>query len=230
MVITTFHISAANKADGHQATLKESVIEKQRIRVELDNILNDPELQAQITWGQWLKEQLDSFEPPNLNLPSFWSQALLWLFIGWCSLALIAIIGHIGWSFWTTMRMSEPNSFNEGFLSQDPVEAFSYEQLRSKAKDLADKGLFVDAAKSLLNALLARLNQVGFIRYHQSKTNGDYVREYPRSQSSVLELKDFMSTFDNSIYGGRDINENTYQHLWRLLEAIIDNAPNIPSK
>jgi uncharacterized protein DUF4129 len=70
------------------------------------------------------------------------------------------------------------------------------------AQRLAGEGKFTDAAHELYRATLALLASHGFVRLHESKTTGDYVRELRRrGVAAYAAFRQFGARYDRIIYG-----------------------------
>ncbi len=74
------------------------------IRAHTRDILDDPRFQARITFRQWLQQKLvrwfGSWEGPGKG----WGRVLVWVFVVWAALTLLAILAHIIWVFVVMIR------------------------------------------------------------------------------------------------------------------------------
>ena len=104
---------------------------------------------------------------------------IAWAVAAWCLLSLLAILGDLGWTIWLLVRPRESSSMAELPGSSERYENASFEQLWERSAELARAGEFRAAIGVLLVALLHRLDALKVLHFHKSKTNGEYVREYP---------------------------------------------------
>lgn len=76
----------------------------------------------------------------------------------------------------------------------------------------------------MMGALLRRLDEIGALRFHESKTNGDYVKEYIPDFTERKDFERFVLAFDTTVYGGGTCRRQTYQNLNEIFEQICNNA------
>jgi hypothetical protein len=74
------------------------------------------------------------------------------------------------------------------------------EEWEARARELAAAGHARDAALALYQAVLRRFADAGIVRYHASKTPGDYRREM-RGQEVVRPYGDFLADFEPIAFG-----------------------------
>jgi hypothetical protein len=89
---------------------------------------------------------------------------------------------------------------------------------------LADHNLFRQAISVMMLVLLRGLDRAGTLRFHRSKTNGDYVGEYPAGVPGRDEFRRFSLSFDVLVYGCAPCEQETYQRMRSLFEQVRDDA------
>jgi len=89
------------------------------------------------------------------------------------------------------------------------------------AREMAAQGQLVDASHVLYSALLETLSRSGAIRFHASKTAGDYVRELRRAGASTAsDFRDFAREFDRAVYGRGAVTRAEFDALVTAAEQI----------
>jgi hypothetical protein len=61
---------------------------------------------------------------------------------------------------------------------------------------------------------------MSIVRFHESKTNGDYIREYPSGYAGRDEFRKFVLMFEQTIYGGLRSSGQIYRQMNSLMEHI----------
>ena len=92
------------------------------------------------------------------------------------------------------------------------------------AQTLAEKGAFFEAISVMMVALIRLLDSIGVVRFHESKTNGDYVREYPSGLTSRNEFRQFVLIFEQIVYGRFHCDHQTYGQMNFLMEQIRNSV------
>jgi hypothetical protein len=82
----------------------------------------------------------------------------------------------------------------------------------------------VAAPVVLMVLLLKRLHAASVVRFHESKTNGDYVFEFPRSRAERAEFRQFVGLFDGTIYGAAECDQGLYRRMKILFEACLSHV------
>lgn len=187
-------------------------------------ILADPQFAPRKTFAQWLQEKLRRWDRPDIDLPRGVGAFLMWAITAWCVLTLLAILAHFAWTLWVLVRRPQGPGIVTGSDGSALYEHLSFEQLWQKARELAQRGAFREATGVLLIALLRRLEAVDVLRFHASKTNGEYLREYPDRSPGRPQFAQFIATFERSIYGGREIPGQTYEEMNSLAQRILSDV------
>jgi hypothetical protein len=90
------------------------------------------------------------------------------------------------------------------------------------AQRLAAAGNYTDAAHALYQGLLRALARRDNLRLHEAKTVGDYARELrARSSQRFTPFREFARTYEVVVYGLGTCDQDRYDRLHRLAEAIV---------
>jgi len=197
------------------------------VRAAADQILSEARFKERWSFWQWLRQKFVSRTDSNWSLGGPFWQAVYWIVIIWCCLALLAILAHLIWTIWTLVAGGswlggagpQPARFRK-------FKQLSYQQLIEKMRRLAGDGQYRRALTVMMLALLRRLSEMGAISFHESKTNGDYVREYSPAFAGRDEFGRFVARFDSAIYGRATKPDDAYRDLYALFEHMQANAAN----
>jgi hypothetical protein len=97
----------------------------------------------------------------------------------------------------------------------------SYHELRGLMGRLANQGAFREAVSVMMLALVRWLEHLDILRFHHSKTNGDYVREYGAGRWGREDFRRFVIAFDASVYSGAPCGRDAYESLNAIFERTI---------
>jgi hypothetical protein len=196
------------------------------IRSHLEDILSDPQFAAHKTFWEWLTEKLRRWGGPHLS-PE-WGRFIAWAVAAWCLLSLLAILGDLAWTIWLLARPQRSSVAPELPGGSEKYETATFEQLWERSAELARAGQYRIAIGMLLLALLRRLDALKVVHFHKSKTNGEYVREYPGQRTGRREFVQFIAAFERSIYGGSDVAGPAYDTMSTLAQQVLRDAPEKP--
>lgn len=196
------------------------------VRAHLEGILSDPRFASHKTFWQWLVEKLSRWGGPRLS-PE-WGKFIVWAVVAWCVLSLLAILGDLGWTIWLLARPPRRDAKPCVSVTTEGYENASFEQLWERSAELARTGAFRAAIGVLLVALLRGLDTQKVLHFHKSKTNGEYVREYPGQLVGRRYFVQFIAAFERSIYGGSDVAEPTYETMSTLARQVLTDVTQKP--
>lgn len=200
----------------------------QRVRDKTAHVLSRPEF-TEFSEGRskTLTELLRKFfdwkiKPPDLpdaelpTLPSF-STLPVQIFAG----AAIAVLVAIGlYLFWANRRKGGVDAQPEKADTEiDLLHERTPKEYLDEAEILARQGRYREALRALYLATLASLDRQGLIRFDPATTNGQYLRQMPRS-SRREHFSSFTRLFDLHWYGHRDATEVEYREARGLAEQI----------
>jgi hypothetical protein len=90
------------------------------------------------------------------------------------------------------------------------------------AAEMDAAGDFVGACHAVYIGVLDALTRMGAVRYHASKTSGDYARDLRQRQSPVAgDFSSFARQFDRSVFGWTAPTHEDYVRLARAAEGIV---------
>ncbi|MHB8872769.1 MAG: DUF4129 domain-containing protein [Myxococcaceae bacterium] len=119
-------------------------------------------------------------------------------------------------------------ALSEGPLSTDPMSALSRppEGWASLADELAARGDFREAVRSLYLALLSRLHRVGAIDYDPARSNWDYFRAFKGKRDWVPPFRELTNRFDFTYYGNLGASLEGYRDFRSLSQPLlVDPVP-----
>ena len=111
-------------------------------------------------------------------------------------------------------------------LAADPMNALSRppEGWAHLADELAARGEYREAVRSLYLALLSRLHRDGVIHYDTTLSNWDYLRQFRSRREWVPSFRELTRRFDFAWYGNLPVGADGY-HAFRALCAPMLTAP-----
>jgi hypothetical protein len=197
------------------------------IKAELQGILADPHFAPRKTFTQWLAEKLSSWERPRL--PEGLGLILLMIVTIWCVVTLLAILAHLVWTIAVMARRHGRSASMRGPRFRAGTEhELDYGQLCERMRGLAERGMFRDAVGVMMLALLRWLDGFDLVSFHHSKTNGDYVHEFPEANPSRQEFRQFVLAFDLIAYGGAECGPDAYGQMSSRFEQLLNHASEEP--
>jgi hypothetical protein len=195
------------------------------VRTTADQILSESRFSERWSLWQWLREKLLSGMDLDWSFNSTFWRVVGWIVVTWCGLTLVAILAHLIWTIWTLVGGS---SWRRGASPRDAhfrkPGQLSCHQLVGKMRQLAEDGQYRQALAVMMLALLRRLEELGAVSFHESKTNGDYVREYSPAFAGRDDFSRFVTSFDSAIYGRATKDEEAYTSLHALFEQMGSNV------
>jgi hypothetical protein len=194
------------------------------IKMHTRQILSEPALAPRTTFWQWLWEKFSRWEKPDFHLGSDWAKLIWSVTFIWCVLALLAILTHLIWTIYLLIWPNRRRRNRTAGPGVEPVKSTSFDDLYRTAQALAEKGAFSEAIGVMMVALLRLLDSAGIVRFHESKTNGDYVREYPSGFTGRNEFRKFVLVAERAVYGHFPCDHQTYWQMNSLMECIRSRA------
>ena len=90
------------------------------------------------------------------------------------------------------------------------------------AEQLDAAGNYVGACHAIYVGVLDSLARAGIIKFHASKTSGDYARELRRRSATMAgEFASFARLFDRSVYSWSEPTHDDYVRLSRAAETVV---------
>jgi hypothetical protein len=173
----------------------------------------------------WFREKLRGWEMPTLTGATGWLAFLQWVILIWCVVTLVAILAHLAWTLHAMFggRRGGRGAGFGGLEAADLAEA-SVEDLERLRDRLARDGRFREAVAVMLLLLLRHLDGLGLVRFHASKTNGEYVREFPPGRDDRDAFRQFVRSCDVAVYGPAPCGAGVYERLGSDFTRIRDRA------
>ncbi|MBN1918627.1 MAG: DUF4129 domain-containing protein [Verrucomicrobia bacterium] len=196
----------------------------EQIRSNAKDILSQPRFAPRASlyerFARWLGDKLAALRLPGFGLGPVGS-VLAWILVIWACLTLVAILAHMGWHIALLLRRSRTLSIGFGDTDSDRLNQHSFEELTATMRELAAKERFREAIRAMMAALLRWLDDGDVVRLHRSKTNGDYVREFPSSSQARSTFRGFVSAFDSTVYGNARCDRAAYARMNEQFERVM---------
>ncbi|MBI3185194.1 MAG: DUF4129 domain-containing protein [Myxococcales bacterium] len=123
---------------------------------------------------------------------------------------------------------AELTGIEEAKLTTDPMSALSRppEGWAHLADELAARGDFREAVRSLYLALLSRLHRSGSIDYDPAKSNWDYLRGFRGRSEWVPPFRELTRRFDFTYYGNLGADLDGYHSFRSLTRPLLAPDPD----
>ncbi len=201
------------------------------VHAETKDILSHPRFAPRRSplhaFWQWLREKLSRLrlKLPDLGLGPTASRIVWWIIIIWCVLTLAAIVAHFVWTGAILFRRPGAELKQPRF---ERLRDRSFKELSAMMRELAAQGEYREAIGVMMVALLRWLDDADIFRFHRSKTNGDYVLEYPKERAGRGEFNRFAVAFDGAVYGGAECDRREYERMNDMFERVMTHAGEKP--
>ncbi len=201
----------------------------QEVQEAVVDVFADPALQKALTprgtsqealanLVKWLWEQymglLDGLNDLRLHSPGAY-----WLTIAALIAVLVLLVWHIVWTFSAAFRGRGPAVDRE--VEQEVERVLRYGEERRRAAELAAVGEYAEAARTLLLALLALLDERHILRFARGWTNREILRRLERRAEIGAELLEFGATVERASYGNARLGAAEFDRLQAILENIV---------
>jgi hypothetical protein len=193
------------------------------IKAESQKVLADPRFSRQVSIWEWLAEKLSDWRLPHVEWGSGFAGIVLWFVIIVCVMTLLAILAHLAWTIAMLLGIggrrgagADRHTPHFGLIPPDAT----YEELEALRRRLAGDGRFREAIGVMMAALLRWLEARRAVQVHPSKTNGDYVREFPAGRAESGDFRRFVRCFDGTVYGGLPCEASAYREMDILFERV----------
>jgi hypothetical protein len=141
----------------------------------------------------------------------WWERALEWLaslrlesrfryylLLGVLTLVLVAILGHLGWTVWRSLRPAGPGPAPAPAAS--PVRDAAWHL--AEARRLGAAGRFGDALAHRFLSVVLELDARRVVQFHPSKTPAEYAVEARLDQRGRTDLADLAARLYRHLFGG----------------------------
>ncbi|HEX8706040.1 MAG TPA: DUF4129 domain-containing protein [Myxococcaceae bacterium] len=121
----------------------------------------------------------------------------------------------------------EVSTYESSVLAQDPMSALSRppEGWAHLADELASKGEYREAVRSLYLALLSRLHREGAILYDSTLSNWDYLRNFKGRREWLPPFRELTRRFDFAWYGNLPVGADGYRDFRALTQPMLSAPP-----
>lgn len=201
------------------------------VRRAVDEVFADPALReglgasdsgdATTAIAAWLARQYEAFQD---WLAALWatSPALFMAIMGVLLVVLAGLLTHIGWTLSLAFRRVPGEGDADGDADRQAEEARvrHYRTLRADAHALADAGDFREAARTLLLALLALVEEQHALTVVRGWTNREILRRIPVAPAVEDELGAFGAAVERVWYGRQPTTRDEIDALDRTLTRV----------
>jgi hypothetical protein len=167
---------------------------------------------------RWLWDQytrlLDWLEALRISSPG-----LYWLTITLLLVILVLLVWHVCWTFSAVMRGRRPAASDTAEDRTGRVRRYADE--RRRAHELAGRGEYAQAARALLVALLALLDERRILRLARGWTNREILQRLARQERIRADLGEFGSAVEGACYGQRELRAEDFARVQAALERIV---------
>jgi hypothetical protein len=189
---------------------------------------------------KWLDGVLEELfkrrrEAPRVAPPS--GAAGLNVAHGLVVLLIAAVVGVLGAVLLRALRQQqrhesaqlEVSTLDAAALAKDPMSALARapEGWAHLADELAARGEYREAVRSLYLALLSRLHREGAILYDTTLSNWDYLRQFKGRREWRAPFRELTHRFDFAWYGNLPVGPEGYQAFRALTQPLL-TAPAAP--
>lgn len=189
------------------------------VRAATREILADPRFAPQTSLWQWFASLFRDWDFSGFGSLGAFGTVLVWIIFIWGAITLVAILAHIGWTILAVAssrtRSDELSSLHEGL---------SIEELQRRIQSFAAEGAFTNALAAMMAVLLLRLQHAGYVDVHESKTNGDYLREVPPEARIRDTFGCFVQRFDVLVYDAAGCSRSDFEGMDALYEEIVGSV------
>ncbi len=192
-VLLSLCLSFADSAAGAVAASRDYARPDVReIRSETVSILQDARYAPRKSLRQWLLEKLAQRRWASSDSLTGWAVLIFSL------LTFLLILALSIWHLVMFFRGLAPGLRVSGFSARASpgIANLTYDELLEKVAEFARLGKFRKAVGFMMVALLRWLDKRRLLVFHESKTNGDYLRELTSTETACHEFKDFVRSFD----------------------------------
>jgi len=211
----TWAVAAAQPTETYPRHDAETI--RQRVR----EILQSPRFAEKRTLTDWLREWLSELRLGSWLGDSTTGIVLFRMLLVAAGLVVVGVLVHFILSLVAAYR---GRGAIESVRAVEPhfraLGRRSYDELCLLMARLRDEGNVAGAIGVMMLALLRYLEGAGLLGFDESKTNGDYVREYARSGRGREAFRRFIGAFERRIYAGAPCRAVDYQQMMDLFKTV----------
>jgi len=128
---------------------------------------------------------------------------LYWLVFAALVALLVLLVAHIAWTFRSAFRVDVPGS---GAPEAEEERVQRYRELREQANRLATEGAWREAARALLLALLALIEERKVLHLARGWTNREILQRLALPGGEGAQLDSFRRAVEDAWYGGHALD------------------------
>jgi hypothetical protein len=191
------------------------------LRAVLDSVFAAPEylwVERPETWAllrRWIRAAQQWLLDVRATHP-----ALFRLLLAAMVLLVVAIFLHAAWIFLHTVRAAG----RAGPEAAAPAPRRDRTWYRGEADRLAGLGRYAEAMQYDFLALVLALDAASLVRFHPSKTPGEYIREARLSPDARAQLRSLVRDLYGYVFARRACGPREFE-AWRALAAPERYAP-----
>ncbi len=208
----TGHLHAQNAPSNYQRADAEDIKQK------VEYILSQKDFQPHKTLSQKFESWFKGLNMQSWDPSQDWVQSIIWFIVIWCGLSLLAIFIHFIWTLFYMFYEGPKSPKNVSTILLD--EHLSFEESELRMKEYLSNNSIREATGMMMLALLKYLDHIGRIRFHISKTNGDYLMEYSTPITKPSDFKSLVHSFDQYVYGSETISKSHFDQMYSLFEKV----------
>lgn len=134
-------------------------------------------------------------------------------------LLMLALLGLLIFRLFATWRRGVNVSPQEAAPHFRSLRTRSYEQLCQMMRELTAQGKVRQAVGVLMAALLCWLDARKIVQWDDSKTHGDYVREFALPGARP-DFRRFVGAVESRVYAGLACSRDDVETLWKAMETL----------
>jgi hypothetical protein len=136
---------------------------------------------------------------------------------------LVAILLHAGWILYRTVQRADRGAEEAAVPGAVPVLGAAW--FSAEADRLAGEGRFADAVQAAFVALAHRLDELGLLQYHPSRTPAECARDARLGEGDRSRLRRLVRELYSAAFGAGAFSAEDYRR-WR---AEADGAWHAPA-
>lgn len=177
----------------------------EQIRAKTTEVFSRPEFDPTPGENFWLRILREFF----LWLGSLYtnSPVLYWVLLVGCISLLLLIVGHIVYTLYRALTVSESQSAQSARAARQRLSA-SYS---ADASRLAEAGDYTEAIRCLFLSLVFYYDEAGRVPLKKSLTNHEYLALLDQRLPVRNDLEVLVSTIDDYWYGQRAADQSRFQ-------------------
>lgn len=137
-------------------------------------------------------------------------------------LVLVAILLHAGWILYRTVRRADEGADAVAVPGTVPVRGAAW--FSAEADRLEREGRFADALQAAFVALARRLDELGLLQYHASRTPAECARDARLGDEDRSRLRRLVSELYRATFGAGAFGAEDYRR-WRAEADETWHAP-----